>query len=150
MGERTNQIEREIASQRDSLGHNLNELESKAKSLTDWRTHFDSNPMLMLGLALGGGIMLASVVGGSSSRSRSRSERHGEGSQLGGLSNEMGETWNHIKGALVGIASGKVVEFLAGAVPGFQEKFGEHLETGAVKKTLLSADVKNATASLSN
>ncbi len=150
MGERTNQIEREIAAQRESLGQNLSELETKAKSLTDWRTHFESNPMVMLGLAFGGGIMLASIVGGGSSRSHSRNDRNGERPALGGLGNEMGETWDHIKGALVGMASGKVINFLEEAVPGFQEKFGEHMKTGAVKNTLLSPEAKSPITSLNN
>lgn len=121
-----------------------------AKSLTDWHTHFENNPMMMLGLAFGGGIMLASIVGGGSSRSRSRSERNGDGAKLGGLSDEMGETWNHIEGALVGMASGKVIDFLEDAVPGFQGKFGEHLKTGAVKNTLLPPEAKNPVTSLNN
>ena len=38
MGEDTNQIEREIVAERDRLGRNLNELETKTQQLGDWRT----------------------------------------------------------------------------------------------------------------
>jgi hypothetical protein len=57
---------------RDNLGSNLNELERKVKSVTDWRQHFQSSPMTMIGVAFGGGILLATMMGGRRSR---RSER---------------------------------------------------------------------------
>ena len=33
---------------------------------TDWRAQFDRNPMLMMGVALGGGLLLGTMYGGSS------------------------------------------------------------------------------------
>ena len=48
MGESTDEIKQEIALQRNQLGSNLNELETKAKSLTDWRGQFEKNPMTMV------------------------------------------------------------------------------------------------------
>jgi len=60
-----------IESQRDQLGRNLNELESRVKSATDWRVQFNKNPMLMMGVALGGGMLLGSMVGSSRKSGRS-------------------------------------------------------------------------------
>jgi len=76
-----------IESQRDQLGRNLNELESRVKGATDWRVQFDKNPMLMMGVALGGGLLLGSIVGGAkkkSSRSNWSSSRNyaGAGSSM--------------------------------------------------------------------
>ncbi|HYP06908.1 MAG TPA: hypothetical protein VER03_11815 [Bryobacteraceae bacterium] len=73
MDEKPDQIMSHIESQRDQLGRNLNELESRVKSATDWRVQFDKNPMLMMGVALGGGILLGSIVGGSRKNSSNRS-----------------------------------------------------------------------------
>ncbi|MDQ6677383.1 MAG: hypothetical protein M3Z09_08820 [Acidobacteriota bacterium] len=124
MGESTDQIKREIAIQRDDLGSHLNELENKAKSLTDWRGYFEKNPMTMIGVAFGGGLLLATMAGGKRSRSRGKSS---ETYEQGGSSkpSKTLETWENVKGALAGLASGKAVEFLDEAIPGFKEHFGK-------------------------
>ena len=57
MGQTTEQIEAHIEHTRDDLGSNLHELEAKVKSITDWKHHFQSKPMTMLGVAFGGGIL---------------------------------------------------------------------------------------------
>jgi hypothetical protein len=71
MDEKPDQIMSHIESQRDQLGRNLNELESRVKTATDWRVQFNKNPMLMMGVALGGGMLLGSMIGGSRRSSRS-------------------------------------------------------------------------------
>jgi len=69
MDEKPDQIMNHIESQRNQLGRNLNELEDRVRRTTDWRAQFDRNPMLMMGVALGGGLLLGTMVGGSSRRS---------------------------------------------------------------------------------
>jgi len=71
MDEKPDQIMSHIESQRDQLGRNLNELESRVKSAADWRMQFNKNPMLMMGVALGGGMLLGTMVGGGRKTSRS-------------------------------------------------------------------------------
>jgi hypothetical protein len=71
MDEKPDQIMSHIETQRDQLGRNLNELESRVKSAADWRVQFNKNPMLMMGVALGGGMLLGSMVGGSRRSGRS-------------------------------------------------------------------------------
>jgi len=88
MDEKPDQIMSHIESQRDQLGRNLNELETRVKGATDWRVQFDKNPMLMVGVALGGGLLLGSIVGGakkrsSSSRANWSSSSRNYGSNLG-------------------------------------------------------------------
>ncbi len=124
MGESADQIKREIAVQRDDLGSNLSELENKAKSLTDWRGHFEKNPMTMIGVAFGGGLLLATMAGGRRSRSRNYSSENKE-SRGSSTPSKTKETWENVKGALFGLASGKAVEFLDEVVPGFGEHFGK-------------------------
>jgi len=74
MDEKPDEIMSHIESQRDQLGRNLNELESRVKGATDWRVQFDKNPMMLMGVAVGGGILLGSLVGGAA-RKRSSSNR---------------------------------------------------------------------------
>jgi len=140
MDERPGEIVSHIEQQRERLGRNLDELENKVKSTTDWRTHFDKNPMLAMGVALGGGILLSAMLGGSgnSHRSRSRysgwsqnnrsadtsslsSSRPGSAYQL----DKVAETVDNIKGALFGFAAAKVKTLLTDALPGFDQHLNE-------------------------
>jgi len=70
MDEKPDEIMSHIEEQREQLGRNLNELESRVKSAADWRVQFDKQPMLLMGVALGGGILLGSIVGNSRRTSR--------------------------------------------------------------------------------
>ena len=131
MDENPDQIIDHIENQRSQLGANLNELESRVRRTTDWRAHFDNNPMLMLGAALGGGLVLGAVVAGArSSRSNSSSytsSRHfsssGEASSSYSATatqrHKASETLDNIKGALIAFATAKAKEFLNDAIPGF-------------------------------
>src|SRR5512132_4291714 len=105
MGQTTHQIEAHIEDTRADLGSNLHELEQKIKSVTDWRQHFKTNPMTMLGVAFGGGILLATILSG---RKNKRGE-HGFSSPAPSAELHAGtdhqkhkalETWDNIKGAL--------------------------------------------------
>ena len=127
MGQTTHQIEAHIENTREDLGSNLHELERKVKSVTDWKQYFQTNPMTMLGVAFGGGILLATMLGG-------RKNRHGEGfSRLAsGSEPHTGtdaqkykalETWDNIKGALIGVAATRFKDFVGEVVPGFHEQF---------------------------
>jgi len=135
MGETTNQIESYIETKRDDLGSNLAELENKVKSITDWREQFRSNPMTMVGVAFGGGVLLASVLGGKS-RHRSGSGRNiidaaVSHSGMDRQSNKALETWDNIKGALIGVAATRFKGFVGELVPGFHEQLRE---TEAMKR----------------
>ena len=86
----------------------------------------------MLGVAFGGGIFLATMLG------RPKTHRLGEQRDLysaPSVSEEHArnndpkdkalETWNNIKGALVGVAATRFKEFIGEVVPGFQEQFNQ-------------------------
>jgi hypothetical protein len=125
MGETTNQIASYIETKREDLGSNLAELENKVKSIMDWREQFRSNPMTMVGVAFGGGVLLASMLGGNSRR---RSARHMNDTAVphagtDGQANHALETWDNIKGALIGVAATRFKDFVGELVPGFQEQF---------------------------
>ena len=75
MGETANQIESYIDQKREDLGSNLQELEQKVKSATDWRWQFQKNPMTMIGIAFGIGMLLAAMLGRGKRRSAFSSGR---------------------------------------------------------------------------
>lgn len=130
MGQATSEIEAHIADTRADLGFNRQELEQKMNSFTDWKQHFQKHPMTMLGVAFGGGILLAKMLGG---RKSIRADR-GFGSQLDGSEPHIGtrhqnhkalETWENIKGALIGVAVARFKDFVGEVVPGFYEQYGK-------------------------
>jgi hypothetical protein len=126
MGETTSQIESYIENKREDLGSNLAELESKVKSITDWREQFRSNPMTMVGVAFGGGVLLASMLGGKSrhrSSSRQISDTPAPHAGTDRQTNMALETWDNIKGALIGVAATRFKDFVGEVIPGFHEQF---------------------------
>ena len=128
MGETINQIERDLAAERVDLSRNLGELETRARELTDWRRYYRNNPGKLIGAALAGGVVLGIIAGGSSSSSSQ--EYFAEGSEplnattprpRGRAMSRIEKDWQHISDALMGVASAKVMEFVANMVPGFKE-----------------------------
>jgi hypothetical protein len=70
MGETSDQIAREIDRRRAALGRDLEVLEGRVKRFADWRFQFQKRPLLMTGLAFGGGVLLSRFLLVSSSRDR--------------------------------------------------------------------------------
>lgn len=148
MGEKSDQIERVIESERSQLGSNLNELQSRVEEATDWRTQFQKRPLLLMGVALGGGFMLASLT-----RSRSRRRRyypeepspepyqHRRGTEL--QKNKALETFDTIKGAMIGVAANTFKDWLGEAIPGFREQYQK---TASEKRSAGVAQVPAASA----
>ena len=128
MGQTTDQIETHIEHARDNLGSNLQELEQRVKSVTDWKQHFQTNPLTMIGVAFGGGVVLATMLGGGRKPRRGGSFASG----IGGAEPHAGtdhqkhqalDTWDNINGALIGVAATRFKDFVADVVPGFREQF---------------------------
>jgi hypothetical protein len=128
MGQTTHQIEAHIEDTREDLSSNLHELERRVKSVTDWKQHFKTNPMTMLGVAFGGGVLLARMLGGRKNRPVER----GFSSHATGFEPRAGtdhqkhkalETWDNIKGALIGVAATRFKDLVGEVVPGFHEQF---------------------------
>jgi ElaB/YqjD/DUF883 family membrane-anchored ribosome-binding protein len=70
MGEATDQIKRHIEEKRDELGAHLNELEYRVKSAADWRAQVLKQPKKAMGIAFGGGMLLALMMSSRSSPTR--------------------------------------------------------------------------------
>jgi dienelactone hydrolase len=115
----TNQIEHYIDHKREELGSNLHELEHKISAATDWRHHFQKNPMTLIGVAFGGGVILASLLGGPQRRG---SAPTGARTTPNPTRAHALDTWDHIKSALIGVAAARFTEYVDEVVPGFREQ----------------------------
>jgi hypothetical protein len=126
MGKTANQIETHIERTRDNLGSNIQELEQKVKSVTDWKYHFQNSPMTMMSAAFGGGVLAAAFLGGSkrrrsfSSHEQASYPPHAETDRQ---KRKSLETWDNIKGALIGVAATRFKDFIGEVVPGFNQHF---------------------------
>ena len=134
MDEDTHRIEAEIRAERHALDRNLQTLESQAKALTDWRTHYERHPGAALGLAFGTGLLLSLSVGRSAGRrvssdepsyeppvSSARQPRAGR-QRVANVLRAIGDTQNVVE-ALVGLAAVKAVEWVGSVVPGFRDEY---------------------------
>ncbi len=63
MDQRTAEIVKEIAEERQRLGDNIAQYDRKVKEAVEWRTYFARHPWAMLGFALGGGFLVSSLLG---------------------------------------------------------------------------------------
>ena len=125
MGQTTDQIESHIEQTRDNLGANLHELEEKVKEIGDWRHHFRNHPTTLIGMAFGGGILLATLTGGT----RSAPAAALSPSPAGPYKRKTTETWDHIRDALIGMAATRVTDFVGEVVPGFAEEFRSRVKS---------------------
>jgi hypothetical protein len=126
MGQTTEQIEHYMERTRDDLGSNLNELEQKVKSITDWKHHFQNKPTTLLGVAFGGGVLLATMVSGGRRNRRPYMNYVPSAEPHAGTTYQKHkalETWDNIKGALIGVAAAKFKDFVGEVVPGFHTQY---------------------------
>jgi hypothetical protein len=63
MGKTADQIANEIEETRENLRSNLQELETRVKSVTDWRGYARKHPAAMAVAALAGGVLLSTLIG---------------------------------------------------------------------------------------
>jgi hypothetical protein len=145
MGEDSSQIEQRIVDERAHLGRNLEELESRAREIADWRTHFRNHPGAAIGLAFGAGMALgmlaipASDAGIDEADATDQPDRPRRVRPLAALASgvtgdrakqQIGETWQRIADALLGVAAGRVVAFVSELVPGFRDHYDGAPSTG--------------------
>jgi Protein of unknown function (DUF3618) len=123
MDETASEIEAHIDRTRERLGSNLRELEDKVDAATDWREQFRDRPYLFLGTAFITGLVLASALRPKTAGRPPSAV--GVNRILGGgfVQAQAGQLWQNIQGALVGVASDKIKEYLGGLVPGFDEHY---------------------------
>ena len=139
MGQDTSQIEREIRSEREELGRNLEDLEQKAKALADWRVHYANHPEVFLGAAVGVGLLLGVLTSGDSTeRSAEAYPRSSEAYPRERLplrersrkAAQVIDTWGHVSDALLGLATAKAIDVISEFLPGFRDQYERHDRTG--------------------
>ena len=135
MGETPDQIERHIYEERSELSENIHELEAKVRTAVDWRAQFDQRPLLMMGIALGGGMVLSMLFGRNSSRRpdpgaqwRRESQPSGHGSSPQEWQDKTDSTWTHLREAFVAVTASRIGTLIEGVLPGFQEQFRRRQE----------------------
>ena len=124
MDQTANQIEAHIDRTRERLGSNLRELEEKVEAATDWREHFRERPHVFLGAAFIGGVVLASALRSKSadgplSGVAVNPAVRGHGS----VQAQVRELWNNLQGALVGVATAQIKDYIGDLVPGFDDHY---------------------------
>ena len=136
MGERPEQIERQIAETRSELSDNFSELQDKVKSAVDWRTQFSEHPGTLLAVAFGGGVLLSALLpspnrrrkaydsGSISAGDRTYSATSFDtSSATPGKSSDLRKTIEALAGALLGVAVNQASGFLDSLLPGFHQEF---------------------------
>ena len=145
MGENSSQIEREIMAGRAELGRNLDELETKARDLADWRVHYRNHPGIFLGAAAGVGIALGALSRGHAQESfgyvnyahpperpEPRAPRKPFAAHFRGpKGRRLVETWEQVTEALLAVATAKAVDFVSDFLPGFGDEYRRHAQQPA-------------------
>ena len=135
MVETSDQIERHIQRTRDELNENVNELEVRVKTALDWRAQMEQRPGTLLALAFGGGLLVSALI--PSSRASQRSSGSGWTSSSNGNSRR-NKSWDAVKGALVGIATTRLTEFVETLIPGFQQELTKAQHAAGVGRRRLA------------
>jgi hypothetical protein len=131
MGETSRDIEAHIEQQRRELGQNVGVLQYRVKNALNWRTHMEERPLTMLGIAFAGGLLVSLAVrrrNGNhrrdwSSVEQDTSPRSATRPALAYQKRKALDAWDNVRGALLGVAAGRIKRFLADAIPGFDEEY---------------------------
>jgi hypothetical protein len=130
MDEKPDQIEAEINRARGNLNDNLLELEDKVKGAFDWRRQFEERPLVMLGLAVGGGILAAALIPWGRSRRRYDDDgpKRSEPRKFSRRSWTDGQTrgpWEALTGALLTAAATRIGSKLGQLVNNYRDHLHE-------------------------
>jgi hypothetical protein len=143
MGQTAGEIERHIQEQRMEFAENASELQGKVKRAVDWRYQVHEHPMTMLGLAFGGGVLIAALAPSRRWRARDwedaewassakpepissgtrASRRSSPGAQY--QKHQAADMFDNVKGALIGLAASKIKGFFDEVLPDFREHYSK-------------------------
>jgi len=122
MDHTANEIEAHMDRTRDGVGSKLRELEDRVDAATGWGEHFQARPHLFLGAAFIGGVMLGNAVRRASATREQGEPRPAVGAN-GSVQAQAWELWNNVQGALVGVASAGIKNYINTLIPGFDEHY---------------------------
>jgi len=136
--QKTDKIKNHIDTQRGKLEEDINEIERRVRKAVDWREWFDRNPLGMLGAAAAGGFVLSLLIRRSSEgshrdlsgdfdskRSLTGPRQIRSKSKTSSHMDRMANTLDNTVGALLGVASSKIRDFVADVIPNFREEYRE-------------------------
>ena len=125
MDEKSSEIIDDIETSRDRLGENLNDLESRMREATNWRTYFERHPYMFLGTAVGGGLLLSGILRGSKGSNGSTVRHEVRHEALPRERGPGGEILDQVKSALILYGAAKAKDVLGEILPGFRKYTGE-------------------------
>jgi hypothetical protein len=97
------------------------------------KQHFQKNPMTMIGMAFGGGVLLASLLG-SRKNNGAYHDANVPAARYAGApprKHDALEAWDSAKGALIGVLATRFKDYVGGIIPGFTEQFDRTQEEKA-------------------
>lgn len=115
MGTKPDEIVDRIDRQRDRLGENLQELETRFRDATDWRVQYQRHPWVMLGAVFGGGLLLGAWLGGGSSDGGSEASHSG-------TKPAHKQLVEAIRGAIITLAVNKLKDYVSAQMPSPQQE----------------------------
>jgi hypothetical protein len=133
MVQETRKIAEHIEMEREKLGENLEEFESRIKGATNPKNWFDSNPALFLGAAAAGGVLLGILV--TPSKHKEWETGWEDTEPLSAPTVKQKTPSPHVSavrevvdltlGALIGLGTRKFQDLVSQTLPGFREEFDE-------------------------
>jgi len=119
-----------IETERERLGENFQEIETRIKDAADPREWYNRNPGLILGAAAAGGLVLGLLCTSRSTEAahaagfaapRPNPERHAASasSHLNTIKNTLDTTM----AALVGLGAQKFQDFISDTLPGYEQQY---------------------------
>jgi ElaB/YqjD/DUF883 family membrane-anchored ribosome-binding protein len=150
----SDQAHEKVQETKDQVQEKIEEVQQKVQDAADWRQQFDKRPMVGLGVAFGGGFLLAGLLGGGSKKKDDKSQSasysyppqhqnpqyqsyYGNGGPSGGDvgRQHVSSTFDNMKGALMGVAAAQAKSFFEKSVPGFDKEYSQvENETGSEDK----------------
>jgi hypothetical protein len=113
VGTKPDEIVNRIDRQRDQLGENLHELESRLRDATDWRLHYKRHPWVMISIATGAGFLLGSWM---------RSGSHSNGEPHRGEKPAKRQISEALRGAIITLVVNKLKEYVSAQLPSPQQQ----------------------------
>lgn len=121
----TGRLRRQIAAEQHAIGEHLHELETRVRDVGDWRVQVDRRPLVVLGLAFGGGVALSALVGKRRRRRRQNAAAPlADGAERAPAEpSASSEAWRRFKGALLATVAVQAAEVIGEVLPGFRDEF---------------------------
>jgi hypothetical protein len=122
MDESPDALRQTIAATHEDLNRNLEALEAKGQDLTDWRSHVDKRPLMMLGVAFVGGVLAAAVVGGGRSSRPATNDVVGDSVPFKpNPPRASNDTWDRLRAGIGVAAASMAIDAIAKALPDIKD-----------------------------